>query len=124
MLRTEEPWERYQRICVVNGVRHEQDLSYQDELRGYSEKYPGRFAYVPATTRDESSTGLQGRIPSLFEQGSLEEFAETSLTSTDSTILLCGNPAMLDDMEAQLEKRGMKRHRSRAPGQIVVERYW
>ena len=124
MLRTEEPWERYQRICVVHGVRHEQDLSYQDELCAYGEQYPGRFAYVPATTRDEFSTGLQGRIPSLFEEGSLEEFAETSLTSTDSTILLCGNPAMLDDMELQLERRGMKRHRSRAPGQIVVERYW
>jgi ferredoxin--NADP+ reductase len=38
--------------------------------------------------------------------------------------MLCGNPAMLDDMEAVLEKRGIRRHRSKAPGQLVLERYW
>ena len=34
------------------------------------------------------------------------------------------NPAMLDDMESYLETRSMKRHRSKSPGQIVLERYW
>ncbi len=124
MLRTPEPWERYQRICVVHGVRHGHDLSYREELDGLAQKYPGRFSYVPAATRDESAPGLHGRIPTLFQSGALEDYAETSLKAEDSTILLCGNPAMLDDMEAALGERGLQRHRSKAPGQIVVERYW
>jgi ferredoxin--NADP+ reductase len=31
---------------------------------------------------------------------------------------------MLDSMEELLAKREMKRHRSKSPGQIVLERYW
>jgi ferredoxin--NADP+ reductase len=38
--------------------------------------------------------------------------------------MLCGNPAMLDEMEQLLAQRGLNRHKSKQPGQVVVERYW
>jgi ferredoxin--NADP+ reductase len=38
--------------------------------------------------------------------------------------MMCGNPQMLDDVEALLDARGMVRHKKSAPGQLVVERYW
>ena len=31
---------------------------------------------------------------------------------------------MLDSMEEALGKREMKKHRSKSPGNIVLERYW
>ena len=38
--------------------------------------------------------------------------------------MLCGNPAMVDDVQAALARRGMQRHRRKAPGHVTVETYW
>jgi hypothetical protein len=38
--------------------------------------------------------------------------------------MLCGSPAMLDDVERALEGRGLTKSRPKRPGHIHVERYW
>ncbi len=124
MLRTEEPWDKYKQIVVIHGVRHFADLAYTEELKAYESQYPERFKLVQALTREEQPGTLHGRIPSLFESGEIESTTGFECVSTNSSVLLCGNPAMLDSMEELLGKREMKRHRSKSPGQIVLERYW
>ncbi len=123
MLRTEEPWERFKKIVVVHGVRHASDLAYTEELKQMEQERGDAFRMVQALTRESVEGTLEGRIPALVENGSLEEAAGYKM-STDSSVLLCGNPAMLDSMEEVLGKRSMMRHRSKTPGQIVLERYW
>lgn len=124
MLRTEAPWERFKRIVLVHGVRYAVDLAYTDELNSFRQSRGDQFSFVQSLTREDSEGTLNGRIPSLVESGQLEESAGCELTSESSAILLCGNPAMLDTMEEVLAKRGMKRHKRKDPGHIVVERYW
>ncbi len=124
MLRTTEPWQRFKKIVVVHGARLAQDLAYFDELSGIEQARNGQFSYIPTLTREQSPGTLQGRIPELLKAGDLEEFAGVPMNSGNSAVMLCGNPAMLDDMEAYLTTRSMKRHRSKAPGHIVLERYW
>ncbi len=124
MLRTSEPWENYQKICVVHGARHRDDLAYTKELLAYEQQHPGRFRLIQALTREEHPDALFGRIPALLENGQLEEASGFELLVENSTVLLCGNPAMLDDMEEKLGLRNLKRHRTKEPGQIVLERYW
>lgn len=124
MLRTETPWERFERIVLVHGVRHAPDLGYTDELQRIRDEKPGQFSFVQALTREEVPGKLHGRIPGLVENGQLESSAQCELTAETSVILLCGNPAMLDTMEDVLGERGMKRHKRKDPGHIVVERYW
>ncbi|HBE68965.1 MAG TPA: ferredoxin--NADP(+) reductase [Planctomycetaceae bacterium] len=123
MLRTEEPWDRYQQIVVVHGVRYQADLSYVDEMHRYARERTGRFCYVPIVSREDGPESLRGRITHRLEDGSLEERAGVEFNS-DCCILMCGNPDMLTDLEAQLLERGIKKHRRKEPGQIVVERYW
>jgi ferredoxin--NADP+ reductase len=79
---------------------------------------------VQALTREKKDGILLGRIPQLLEDGTLEKYLGWPLAADNSAVLLCGNPAMLDDMESKLGKRQMKKHRTKDPGQIVVERYW
>jgi ferredoxin--NADP+ reductase len=124
MLRTDAPWKKFQNIIVVHGVRHAADLAYTEEFDEYNKKYPGRFKLIQTLTREEADGKLTGRIPNLVEDGRLEAEAGYPLQADNSSILLCGNPAMLDSMEELLAKRDMKRHRSKSPGQIVLERYW
>ena len=124
MLRTDEPWERFGKIVVVHGVRVAADLAYTEELKELENKYDGRFKLVQTLTREETEGTLHGRIPNLVVDGSLESNVGWEITKKNSAVLLCGNPAMLDDMEAKLGERGMTKHRTKAPGQIVLERYW
>ena len=124
MLRTEEPWKRFEKIVVVHGVRLHEDFAYVDELNNLETKYPAQFKYVPILTREDVDGILRGRIPVCLEAGSLEQAAGCQMTAEDSSVLLCGNPLMLDDMEAKLGERKMRRHKKKEPGQIVLERYW
>ena len=124
MLRTDEPWNRFEKIVVVHGVRYHADLGYADELREWEKRTDVEFKYVPMLTREENADCLHGRIPKCLDDGSLEEAAGCELSVANSSLLLCGNPQMLDDVEAKLGQRGMQRHRRKQPGQIVVERYW
>lgn len=124
MLRTDEPWERYEKIVVVHGARQNSDLAYQEELHQHAERYGDRFAYVPALSREDVPGTLRGRIPQCLENGSLEATAQCTFSAAESAVMLCGNPAMLDEMEDRLGGLGLTKHRRKTPGQIVVERYW
>ena len=124
MLRTEAPWKRFKKIVIVHGVRHEADLAYTEELSKHRDAYPGQFELIQSLTREQSEVAMRGRIPALLASGQLEKAADCKLSKESSAVMLCGNPAMLDSMEELLNSRDMVKHRSKAPGQIVLERYW
>jgi len=124
MLRTEEPWEQFKKIVVVHGVRYAADLAYTEEFQKLESTHSRRFKFVQSLTRESIDGTMHGRIPALIQDGTLEEQVGWTLNKDNSTVLLCGNPAMLDDMEEKLGERGMKKHRTKSPGQIVLERYW
>lgn len=124
MLRTEQPWQRFEKIIVVHGVRLYSDLGYMEELRGYEQNGKNQLKYIPILTRETVDGILRGRIPACLDDGSLEREAGCQLSAADSAVLLCGNPQMLDEMESKLAERNMRRHRRKEPGQIVLERYW
>ena len=67
---------------------------------------------------------LRGRIPALITDGRLESRAGVPLTADNAHAMLCGNPAMVDDVQAALAARGMRRRRRKEPGHITLETYW
>lgn len=123
MLRDAAIWERYEKICVVHGVRHLQDLSYVEELTAYEVAKPQRFHYIPVVSREQGEQTLLGRITHCVDNGALEAKAGKPFSTSDC-VMMCGNPDMLIDLESQLATRGLTKHRRKEPGQIVVERYW
>lgn len=125
MLRTAEPWRRFERIIVLHGVRTAAQLGYADELRGYALAHPGRLIYVPVVSREPDAVGVvHGRVTTALEDGRLEKIAGRLPDPALDHAMLCGNPAMLDEMQALLEARGLEVNRRKKPGQITVERYW
>ncbi len=124
MLRTTKPWDQFEKIIVVHGVRHAADFAYTQQLKNYEADHPEQFRVVQTLTREDSAVALRGRIPDLLASGALEEAAGCKLSAAESAVYLCGNPAMLDSMEEGLAERQMKKHRSKSPGHIVLERYW
>ncbi|MEQ1828490.1 MAG: ferredoxin--NADP reductase [Pirellula sp.] len=124
MLRETNIWERYKKIVLVHGVRFATDLAYQDELKSFHDRHPDRFHAVPVVSRAEVPGAISGRITTAIEKGTLESATNTPLSADNSVVMMCGNPQMLDDVEALLGARGMTRHKKSKPGHIVVERYW
>ncbi len=124
MLRDKEIWQRYQKIVLVHGTRYVRDLGYREELCALRESRADQFTYLPAITREEHKCALNGRLTTLLQDRSLEKAAKCEIAHDTTAIMLCGNPDMLNEMEQQLIDRNLKKHRSKAPGNIVAERYW
>jgi len=123
ILRTEEAWKRFRRVTLVYAARYSSDLAYGDTIDAIAKRHAAQFGVVRVTSRDERGD-LNGRIPALITDGSLEAKAGVELSAQASQVMLCGNPEMVKDAIAALAARGMKKHRRRSPGQITVENYW
>jgi len=124
ILRTAAPWRRYRRVILVHGVRHANELVYQDMLRTIAAAQGGRFVSIRMTTRERTPHALEGRIPVAIRDGRLEAAAGVPIAAERSQFMLCGNPGMLKDAATELAARGLRKNRRRAPGQITVESFW
>ncbi len=123
-LKTDEPWQRFEKLVLVHAVRHANELSYADTIAGFSEKHPGQFQFIPFVSREQHEGALEGRIPTAIEEGRLEERAGIRINPETSQVMLCGNLGMIQDTTEVLKKRGLKKSSRREPGQITTEKYW
>lgn len=124
ILRTAEPWDKFERIVLVHAVRFAADLSYAAEIGDIARKRAGRFSFVPVVSREAHRGSLPGRIPDAIGNGRLEAWTGVPLTAENSHAMLCGNPDMVRDTQAVLDRRGMRRHRRKEPGHVTLETYW
>ena len=124
ILRTPEPWAKFGRIVLVHAVRFGIELTYSESLAGIAALHPGAFVCLPMVSREAHSGALSGRIPDAIRDGRLESRAGLALSAEGSQVMLCGNPAMVDDTQIVLAARGLRRHRRKEPGHVTVETYW
>lgn len=78
LARDPEVYERFEKIILVHGVRHVNDLAYKDFFETempndeiFGEWYREKFIYYPTVTRDEFKN--QGRVTDLMKSGKLFE---------------------------------------------------
>ncbi len=124
MLRSGAAFERAERVILVHGVRGPSELAHRDELEELVRQRSGSFRFVPVLSRRPEVGLIAGRVTTALRDGSLERSADTTISADSSHFLLCGNPAMIDEVTAILGDRGLRRHRQRAPGHITTEKYW
>jgi ferredoxin--NADP+ reductase len=124
ILRSDGPWARFPRIVLVHAVRYANELTYKDAIGEIAHAHAGAFTFVPVVSREEHAGALRGRIPALIDDGRLEARAGMALTPESAHAMLCGNPQMIEDTQAVLAKRGMRRHRRKEPGHVTLESYW
>ncbi|MDO4250375.1 MAG: ferredoxin--NADP reductase [Moraxella sp.] len=129
LARDPEVYERFEKVILVHGVRHVDDLSYRelfeqelpnDEIFG--EWVREKFIYYPTVTRDEFKN--TGRITDLMKSGKL--FADIGLppiNKDDDRVMICGSMAMNADTAAILDGFGLTvSPRMGELGDYVVER--
>lgn len=124
-------WHKYKNLILVHGVRHATDLAYQDVLHKLQHSAPipsaTRLHLIQSTTGENASSDpnhLHSRITTLLHTGDLERQVGISITETDSHIMMCGNPAMIDETRNILRARGLRPCRRALPGHFLTENYW
>ncbi|MBL8861230.1 MAG: ferredoxin--NADP reductase [Planctomycetes bacterium] len=126
MLRRYRGTGRFRKLTVLWGARESADLAYHAEWTAAAAADTS-IAYAAITSREPASSawrGARGRVQSLLEPATFEHVAGESLSPEDTHALLCGNPAMVDDVRPLLEARGFVLDTARAPGNLHFERYW
>jgi ferredoxin--NADP+ reductase len=124
MLRSGEAFARAERVVLVHGTRGPSELAHRAELEALLDERAAAFRYLPVLSREFEAGQLQGRLTQALASGKLEEAAQTPLVAETAHVMLCGNPAMIDEVIAILSERGLRRHRQRTPGHITTEKYW
>jgi ferredoxin--NADP+ reductase len=124
ILKTEEPWRRFQKIVLVHAVRTVRELVYQDTINTFKVRHPAQFTMIPFVSREETDFAIKGRIPAAIEDGRLEQRGSVPLNAEEAQVMICGNPAMVKDTSNVLLARGMKKNTRKEKGHISTENYW
>ena len=124
-----ETWESYDNLVLVQSVRTQQELAYEDLIQGFDKsEYYAEFAhklrYARIVTREPMPNTLRDRVTKLIASGVLEENVGLKLDHERSRIMLCGNPEMVEDSRRILTERGFRISRRGEPGHLAVENYW
>ena len=126
--RDPETYERYEKVVVVHGVRHASELAYQElfekelpEHEFLGEIVKDKLIYYPTVTREPFRN--QGRISNQITAGTFpQNIGLPELNPETDRVMLCGSPAMLNELKELLEHRGFKEGNTTTPGDFVVER--
>lgn len=127
MLRTMLPVAGDRQVAVLLGARHSWDLGYQSELVTM-DRLSSAFSYHSIISRPAEEpvpwSGPAGYVQDLWRDRVLETAWGFRPAPDNTSVFLCGNPAMIDDMVAILAVDGFREHTRKRPGEIFVERYW
>ena len=101
-------------INLLFGTRHESGLLYREEMKEFERDYPS-FRYLPTLSRPDAEwTGRAGRVLAHLDEA-LAFRSPEDIVETD--VYICGLKEMVDDVRAELKKRGFDRK------QIIYEKY-
>jgi len=129
-----DTYERFERVVVCHGVRHESDLAYREFFETTLPNHPvlgdlvrDRLLYFPAVTREPFAFNGQdhrGRLTAMLETGRMQELLGLDpLDPAHDRAMLCGSPQMLDDLRTLLDAKGfIAAPRIGTAGDYVFER--
>ena len=120
---------RFEKVVLIHGVRRVCDLAYQafltEELQNnpyFGDAVKEQLISYPPVTREPYHH--QGRITHLVETGQLfQDIGLPPLNPEVDRAMVCGSPAMLEDICAMLDARGFEMSpRIGYQGDYVIER--
>jgi len=124
ILKTPEPWQRFEKIVLGYSVTTLEKLAYRTDFETMQSEYPDQFHFLPCITREKIARTINARITNCIENGEFERRANLKLSPDSAHVMLCGNSAMNSDVTGLLEERGMRQHTHREPGHIATEKYY
>ncbi len=123
ILKSDAAWQKFDNLILCYSVSYAEELAYQDLIGQIAGRRGEQFRYASIVTRESHDGGLGKRVPSIMQDGSLEQFIGFEINADNSHVMMCGSADMITDVSATLVDRGMQKHRRRDPGHFTTEKY-
>src|SRR6201989_167191 len=128
LIKDPDVYERFERIVLVHGCRQVLELAYGEELVGRlrEDELLGRLLakklfYVPTVPREPFRN--RGRITDLITSRQLfDDIGQKPLDLATDRIMMCGRPALLEELRGMFEARGFAEGSHSQPGHFVIEK--
>jgi ferredoxin--NADP+ reductase len=129
IIKDPETYERFAKVIVTHGVRSVSELAYAGMIEGELPEHEflgdyvrDKLLYYPTVTREDFRN--QGRLTTLIESGKLcRDLGLPPLDAVHDRAMLCGSPAMLQELSKMLDARGFQISPSIGEaGDYVIER--
>jgi len=128
IIKDPEAYERFEKVILVHGCRHVQELAYgqlvsdilpKDELIG--EMVREQLIYYPTVTREPFVHN--GRITTLMQSGKLfEDIGLPPMSIENDRFMICGGPGILTDARQLLLDGGYAEGNHGEQGHFVIEK--
>jgi ferredoxin--NADP+ reductase len=128
LIKDPDVYDRFETIVLVHGCRQVSELAYGEQLvaklRGdeiFGPLLAEKLVYYPTVTREPFRN--RGRITDLITSEQL--FDDVGLPPLDiktDRIMMCGSPAMLEELRSMFEARGFAEGSHGEPGHFVIEK--
>jgi len=128
LIKDPEVYERFETIVLVHGCRHVSELAFGEELVAklredelFGPLLSEKLSYYPTVTREPFRN--RGRITDLITSGQLfDDLGQGPLDLETDRIMMCGSPAMLEDLKQMFAARGFVEGSHSEPGHFVIEK--
>ena len=128
LIKDPEVYERFETIVLVHGCRQVSELAYGEQLVArlredelFGELLQDKLIYYPTVTREPFRN--RGRITDLIASNQLfDDIGLAPLDIDSDRIMMCGSPAMLEELRDMLGARGFAEGNHSEPGRFVIEK--
>jgi ferredoxin/flavodoxin---NADP+ reductase len=128
LIKDPDVYERYDDIVLVHGCRQVAELAYGEQVVAtlrddeiFGEMLADKLTYYPTVTREPFRN--RGRITDLISTDKLfNDIGQPPLSIETDRVMLCGSPAMLEDLKLMFEDLGFNEGNHSEPGHFVIEK--
>ena len=128
LIKDPDVYERFETIVLVHGCRQVSELAYGEELVAklrddelFGPLLSEKLLYYPTVTREPFRN--RGRITDLITSNQLfDDLHQAPLDIETDRIMMCGSPAMLEELKQLFETRGFAEGANHKPGHFVIEK--
>jgi len=128
LIKDPDVYDKFESIVLVHGCRQVSELAYGEELVAklrndelFGPLLTEKLVYYPTVTREPFRN--RGRITDLITSEQLfADIGQSPLDIADDRIMMCGSPAMLEELRQMFEARGFAEGSHSEPGHFVIEK--
>ena len=128
LIKDPDVYERFEKIVLVHGCRQVNELAFGEQLVAtltedelFGPLLGEKLTYYPTVTREPFRN--RGRITDLITSEQLfNDIGQKPLNVEGDRIMMCGSPAMLEELKQMLEARAFTEGNHTEPGHFVIEK--
>jgi ferredoxin--NADP+ reductase len=128
LIKDPDVYETFETIVLAHGCRQVSELAYGEHLVNGLREHEffgplirAKLIYYPTVTREPFRN--RGRITDLIASGELfSDIGQSGLDVETDRVMLCGSPAMLEELHAMFTAREFLEGNHSTPGHFVIEK--